>query len=107
MKESYYLTIDWVAEILFGYTDGWTAQEDGGRETVVQFEDPIVNTDVLGLEVVANAGEHFQRHLPDPDLNGGGLSTWKVPPHAWKLIIKFRKWSIFKREQVFNSFWGL
>ena len=28
----------------------------------MQFEDPIVNTDVLGLDPVANTGEHFQRH---------------------------------------------
>ena len=56
----------------------------------MQFEDPIVNTDVLGLDPVANTGEHFKSH--DEVLLSAKL-------------IKIHQSSRYRAAQVFNSFY--
>ena len=61
----------------------------------MQFEDPIVNTDVLWLDPVANAGEHFKSHDESDDevLSAKLINDAKVNQSS-------REWG-----QVFNSFY--
>ena len=76
----------------------------------MQFEDPIVNTDVLWLDPVANAGEHFKSHDESDDevLSAKLINDAKVNQSSreWGQVFNSFYTSLLRKGKCTNKHWG-